>query len=335
MLPATPATSFLTATEGVRRTPSAPPMPIPAAFPSLRRAGRLVAAPLLLAAVAVSPAPGRAAEPGPPEPVAGERPAAQTTASENAATETAAPETAAPETPAAENDANRANNPLAILPALQVQTYYQPSFRPSSGVSGVIQPILRTIQPFKGFGGTNLLRVSLPGPTAAWGPDGHATGLGDLTLFSVRVFPIRPNAGIGIGPLLVAPTASADSLGSRQWQVGAQGTLSAHFPWGLLAALVSYQQSFDGQTNALTIQPFVFRNIGDGFYLRSSAITSLNVRSGDGVIPVGLGLGRVTRLTSGNLLNVYVEPQLSLLARGDAQPTFQLFAGFNLQFPRR
>lgn len=148
----------------------------------------------------------------------------------------------------------------------------------------------------------------------------------------MRVFRVSQNAGIGVGPLLVVPTTTNAAVGLKDWQLGAQGTFSAHYPWGLLAGLVGYQQSLGGKSNALTVQPFVFRNIGDGFYLRSSAIATLDTSNGTGVFPIGLGLGKVTRLDSGHLLNVYLEPQVSVVANGETQPRFQVFAGCNLQF---
>lgn len=186
--------------------------------------------------------------------------------------------------------------------------------------------------PFEGFGGRNLMRISLPAGTMVWDDKGTKAGLGDLTIFSVRVFRVSQNAGIGVGPLLVVPTTTNSALGLKQWQLGAQGTFSAHYPWGLVAGLVGYQQSLGGKANAITAQPFIFRNIGKGFYLRSSAIATLDVSNGTGVLPVGLGLGKVTRLQSGHLLNVYLEPQYSVAANGEVQPRFQVFAGFNLQF---
>jgi hypothetical protein len=48
----------------------------------------------------------------------------------------------------------------------------------------------------------------------------------------------------------------------------------------------------------------VFRNLGQGYYLRSSGI----------------------------IVKVYVEPQVSVYASGDGQPEFQVFASFNIQF---
>jgi hypothetical protein len=76
--------------------------------------------------------------------------------------------------------------------------------------------------------------------------------------------------------------------------------VSAPFDWGLAAALVAYQQAFDGSAR---------------------------------VVPVGLGLGRVSRLNDGNVLNLYLEPQYSVVQSGIGQPAFQVFAGVNIQFP--
>lgn len=230
------------------------------------------------------------------------------------------------------DDANTANNPLTIIPAVVLQNYYQPALKGSAG-AGANQPILRAVVPHQAFGGSNLLRLSLPVGTAVWDGNSSQAGIGDLTIFNVRVFDLSPSTGVGVGPLVVAPTATDEALGSRQWQLGAQATVSSHFNWGLLAALVSYQQSVEGDANALTIQPFVFRNLGQGYYLRSSGIITFDTRSGDGVIPIGLGIGKVSRLASGNIVNVYVEPQVSVDANGNGQPEFQVFAGFNIQFP--
>lgn len=231
---------------------------------------------------------------------------------------------------AKQSDETTANNPLSIVPALQVQNYYQPILKghPNAGMN---QPYVRAIIPFKGLGGQNLLRISLPIGSTAWTGSSSDTGLGDLTVFSVRVFKISSNSGFGVGPLLVAPTATSNSLGIKQWQVGAQGTYTAHYPWGLVAGLLSFQQSIGGSANAITLQPFIFRNIGRGFYLRSSGIMSLDPNSGNGVLPIGLGVGKVMRLSQDRLLNAYIEPQYSVAA-GRYQPTFQIFAGFNLQF---
>ena len=226
---------------------------------------------------------------------------------------------------------NVANNPLTDIPAIQVQNYLQPVMS-GQPVSGADQPFLRGILPHDTFGWPQLMRASLATGTTVWGPAGTESGLGDLTLFDVPLFQLA-NAKLGIGPLLIVPTATSPALGERKWQAGAQAVVSAPYDWGLVAALVAYQQAFDGSARSLTIQPFLFYNLTDGFYLRSSGITAIDFGRQRAVVPVGLGLGHVRRLADGNVLNLYLEPQYSVVQSGPGQPSFQIFAGFNIQFP--
>ena len=226
---------------------------------------------------------------------------------------------------------NVANNPLTDIPAIQVQNYLQPVMS-GQPVSGADQPFLRGILPHDTFGWPQLLRASLATGTTVWGPAGTESGLGDLTLFDVPLFQLA-NAKLGIGPLLIVPTATSPALGERKWQAGAQAVVSAPYDWGLVAALVAYQQAFDSSARSLTVQPFLFYNLTDGFYVRSSGITSIDFGRQTAVVPVGLGLGRVKRLNDGNVLNMYLEPQYSVVQSGTGQPAFQVFAGFNIQFP--
>ena len=226
---------------------------------------------------------------------------------------------------------NVANNPLTDIPAIQVQNYFQPVMSGQPG-SGADQPFLRGIVPHDTFGWRQLMRASLATGTTAWGPAGTDSGLGDLTLFDVPLIQLA-NAKMGIGPLVIVPTATSPALGERKWQAGAQGVVSAPYDWGLAAALVAYQQAFDSSARSLTVQPFLFYNLSDGFYVRSSGITSIDFGRQTAVVPVGLGLGRVKRLNDGNVLNMYLEPQYSVVQSGIGQPAFQVFAGFNIQFP--
>jgi hypothetical protein len=226
---------------------------------------------------------------------------------------------------------NVANNPLTDIPAIQVQNYLQPVMSGQPG-SGADQPFLRGILPHDTFGWPQLMRTSLATATTVWGPAGTESGLGDLTLFDVPLIQFA-NAKMGIGPLLILPTATSPALGERKWQGGVQGVVSAPYDWGLAAALVAYQQAFDGSARSLTIQPFLFYNLSDGFYVRSSGITTIDFGRQRAVVPVGLGIGRVKRLADGNVLNLYLEPQYSVVQSGIGQPSFQVFAGFNIQFP--
>ncbi len=226
---------------------------------------------------------------------------------------------------------NMANNPLTDIPAIQVQNYLQPVLSGQPG-SGSNQPFLRGILPHDAFGWRQLMRVSLATGTTAWGPAGSESGLGDLTIFDVPLIQLA-NARVGVGPLAILPTATSPALGERKWQFGGQGVVSAPYDWGLLAALVAYQQAFDGSARSLTVQPILFYNLAEGFYLRSSGITTVDLGRQTAVLPVGLGLGRVVHLGNGNVLNMYLEPQYSAVQSGIGQPSFQVFFGFNIQFP--
>lgn len=226
---------------------------------------------------------------------------------------------------------NVANNPLTDIPAIQVQNYLQPVLNGRPG-SGFDQPFLRGILPHDAFGWRQLMRVSVAAGTTTWGPAGSESGIGDTTVFDVPLIDVGP-ARMGVGPLAILPTATSPALGERKLQFGAQGVVSAPYTWGLLAALAAYQQAFDGSARSLTVQPFVFYNLVEGFYLRSSGITTVDLGRQTAVLPVGLGLGRVVRLGNGNVLNMYLEPQYSVVQNGIGQPSFQVFAGFNIQFP--
>ena len=80
----------------------------------------------------------------------------------------------------------------------------------------------------------------------------------------------------GVGPLLVAPTATDDALGSGKWQAGAAFVIfdfaSPKLQYGGLA---TYQRSFAGDddrsdVSSMILQPLVFWQLGKGTYLRSS-----------------------------------------------------------------
>ena len=227
---------------------------------------------------------------------------------------------------------NDANNPLTPKAAIQMQDYIQPilSGQPWAGAN---QFLARGVMPHELLGIPQLARASLPVVANAWGPHGAANGIGDLTIFdmAVKAFGERK---IGAGPLFVAPTASDRSLGSGKWQLGVQTVMSMPHEWGLTSLLSAYQQSTDSALKTLTLQPLLFVNLEDGYYLRSTGIATFNLGL-NSVVPVGLGIGRAIERPSGHVINVFVEPQYSVLQTGPGVPSFQIFAGVNLQFPLR
>jgi hypothetical protein len=230
---------------------------------------------------------------------------------------------------------NEANNPLTPKITLNLQDYYV------SSIIGVPdrsanQFLLRGLVPSDLFGAPQLMRFTLPIATQPTFPSGNDTGLGDLSLMDLFMFPGK-TVSFGIGPMLIAPTATSDSLGAGKWQVGAAGVAVAPQDWGLLGGLVTYQQSFAGDDDRvgvtlLTVQPIVFYNLPEEFYLRSSGVWNFNLENDTYYIPVGLGLGKVWQIGKGTTLNTFVEPQYTVMHTGDGAPRWQIFAGLNFQF---
>ncbi len=232
-------------------------------------------------------------------------------------------------------DVNAANNPLTPKVTINLQDYFLPSLNRLDGRSGN-QFLLRGLVPSDAFGVPQLIRFTLPVVTSPAFPSGTDTGLGDFALFDLVMIPSKPVA-FGIGPLLVAPTASSRSLGAGKWQAGLAGVAVAPQHWGILAALVTWQHSFAGDdlrptTQVLTAQPILTYNLPHGFYLRSSGIWTFDFGNHTSVVPVGLGAGKVWAFGHGNTVNAFVEPQYSVIRSGVGVPTWQVFAGLNLQF---
>lgn len=225
---------------------------------------------------------------------------------------------------------NDANNPLTPKMAVMAHNYVQPilSGQPDSGTN---QLFMRGVLPHDALGIEQLMRASLPVISNAWSPDRASNGIGDLTVFDMAIYRFDRNK-VGIGPLFVAPTASTPALGSGKWQGGVQTVISLPHKWGLTSALTSYQQSFDGSLQTLTVQPLIFYNLDNGYYLRSTGISTFDLGRSS-VVPVGLGLGRVFPRPDGKVVNLFIEPQYSVIQTGIGVPSFQVFAGMVLQIP--
>lgn len=236
------------------------------------------------------------------------------------------------------SEVNEANNPLTPKITINFHDYFIPSFNDTPGDPHANQFLLRGLVPSDMFGMPQLLRFTLPIATSPDVPDGYVTGLGDLTLMDIFILPKEGEVTMGVGPLVVLPTATDESLGSGKWQVGGASVLVAPQSWGLLGALATYQTSFAGQSdredaNLLTFQPIVNVNINDGWYVRSSATWNFNLETGKSYLPLGLGIGKVFALDKGVTMNAFVEPQYTVWHDGPGAPRWQMFAGVNFQFP--
>jgi hypothetical protein len=229
----------------------------------------------------------------------------------------------------------RANNPLAPVTAINLNNYFLPTLYglPDQTANALLlRPVFATSK--------MILRGTLPLSTVPSGSGDGVSGLGDFSVFDAFLLTSSESkTQFGIGPLLVIPTATDDLLGAGKWQAGgAIVAVSNLAPTVLGFALITYQHSFAGDdtrptTSLLTAQPGAIMQVGGGYYLRTSGVWQFNTETGDYSIPFGLGAGKVMR-AGGAVLNLFLEPQFTVLHEGAGQPAVQVFAGMNLQFPK-
>jgi hypothetical protein len=233
---------------------------------------------------------------------------------------------------------NSANNPVEPRLTLEYWNYYAPSLNNLNG--GAENAEGRSLIPFQINGVQQVFHVDPPIVTNRTAKTGPRTGLGDAQIYNLTL--IERDVGLyeheplifGIGPLLAAPTNTNTNFGTNSLQAGAAGAIIAPQPWGLLGGLATYQRTVSGvSTQLTTVQPNVFYNLHDGWYLRSSAIMRFDTSTRTTTIPIGLGAGKVIQLAGGYTLNLYAEAQPSVYRSGTGAPNFQLFTGIKLQFP--
>jgi hypothetical protein len=255
------------------------------------------------------------------------------------ATASGTPSDASP--PAAGSAVNAANNPLTPKISINLQDYFTPVLNREPGRMSN-QGLFRGVIPFEAFGVPQLIRFTLPTFTNPTFPSGSASGLGDFSLYDLFVLPL-PGVTLSVGPVLVAPTATSPYTGQGKWQAGGAVFVVAEHPWGLTAGLLTYQHSFGGDPSRataqdVTAQPILTYNLPGDFYLRSTGIASFDLGGQPGrhtsVVPVGFGLGKVWVLGRVTM-NLFVEPQYSVVRSGVGVPVWQIFTGLNIQVALR
>ena len=230
------------------------------------------------------------------------------------------------------NDKNKSNNPLTKAMGVQIQDYYSPEvYHIDQSVNDLL---FRGIFPIEA--GTipvpQILRVTVPVSTRPDGDGDYVTGFGDTNLLDLLLVGNPGGFEIGVGPQLTIPTGTSDFISTDKWQAGLAALAIKPTEDGLLGGLLTWQQSFAGEGSApdvstLTLQPLLFHNLSDAWYLRSTAIWTFDLMHGNYYIPVGIGGGAVWK--QGNtLFNAFIEPQFTI-AHDGATPQFTIFFGIN------
>lgn len=124
-----------------------------------------------------------------------------------------------------------ANDPTASLMSLQVQNVYAGDFHVLDDETGNTL-LLRAAVPFATGELNHIARLTVPVVTDS---PSRESGLGDIVLFDLLAFD-ESWGRWGIGPVLLAPTATDDSLGADKWAIGPALGFVARAPgllWGV------------------------------------------------------------------------------------------------------
>lgn len=233
-------------------------------------------------------------------------------------------------------EANKSNNPLNLAPGMNLQDYYTPKIDGSDvHTNDMLLRGTLPVAPNDFLGVPQLLRATLPLSTRPDPHGGYSTGIGDLNLFDIFLLKTE-GIQLGIGPQITLPTAAHDELGTGKWQAGFAAVAIDSTPRGLLGALVQYQSSFAGDSDrahveSATFQPLFIHNLQKGWYLRSTATWTFDLKNDSYYIPVGFGAGKARKVGT-NIFNAFVEPQWTVDHKGDGLPRFMVFAGLNMTF---
>ena len=235
----------------------------------------------------------------------------------------------------------QSNNPLSDLIGINFNEYYSSGLYDSDGtasgfeVQGVFIPVRRHLKLY------HLVRVTLPINTVP-SSSGYDSGLGDLVIQDAfKISRAGAKTEVGVGPLLVMPTATSDALGAGKWQAGV-AVVVVHLMEGgsVVGGLVTWQTDFAGAsdrqgTNFATLQPTIALAMGrTGYYISSTPIWTFDFENDRYLVPFSVGVGKVF-MVGKTIVNVTAEPQFTIYHKGEQQPTLQMFVGLTLQRKRK
>jgi hypothetical protein len=230
-------------------------------------------------------------------------------------------ESEAPAVPRARTLAEEFSDPLTTLPQIFVQDAFTPeSFGTEATTNRVIaRAIVPRIPKLSLLPLVQLVRPSISLVTVPTGAGSSTvTALGDFQIFDLFVLPWpKHDTGLymGLGPMLVFPTATDPRAGQGAWQAGpAFAAIHKGLPGFLLGGLVQNPISFAYTSgdrpavNTLIVQPIVLAYLGRGFYVKSAdASWTVGWRRGAATtIPLSLGVGYVHVREGAPPVNLFV-----------------------------
>lgn len=249
-------------------------------------------------------------------------------------------------TPTAEALAEAAQNPLATMVTLPLQTNY------NSGVNtydenGVydrtffnlnVQPVV----PMVGEKWNVIARTIIPINSLPLGEYDSIFGIGD-TMMTFFVSPAKAGSVIwGLGPIIGLPTASnPQALGTQKWGLGPSGVIFISAAKWTFGGVVSNVWSVAGNKDRASYSNFTFQwfinyNIGGGWAVGTVPIVTANWKAESGeqwTVPWGLQVSKVSKIGQQpvNILLGYYYNSEHPTDGAERQVRFQI----NFMFPTR
>jgi hypothetical protein len=201
--------------------------------------------------------------------------------------------------------ARQATDPTASLMSLGIIADYTGGFHePGSGDDDAFGLTFRAAIPFKAFGKSHILRMTLPYQVSGRGEE----GLGDVTIFDIVVNEASWGRwAVGAVATLATRDTAVDNIAIGP-AIGAVRPISKKLNIG-----VFNQNVFAGDTAVSSLQPVVAYQLGEGWSLSAGELQFVydwkNSRWLS--IPIGFQVGKVARL-GGQPIRLAVNPQYNL-----------------------
>ncbi len=197
--------------------------------------------------------------------------------------------------------AKKAQNPIANMISVPIQNNTNFGIGPFNRTQNVlnIQPVIPT-----SLGSWNLINrfiIPLTSQPDITSESESKFGLGDIVYQGFFTPASGGKVTWGVGPVLIAPTATDPSLGSGKFSAG-PAVIVVAFPgkW-VLGGVVYNAWSFAGDgnradVNSGVLQYFVNYNLPKAWYLTSAPIISVNWEAPENnkwILPFGAGAGKI------------------------------------------
>ncbi len=214
-------------------------------------------------------------------------------------------------------------DPLTTLPQIFLKDAYSPANFGTHVQTN--QVLLRAIIPrlprYSLFPFVQLIRPTISMVTVPSRRGGSRTEFGDTQVFDLAVLPWpneNTNLKIGMGPVLVFPTATSKSAGQGSWQAGPSFAAAyTGIPWLLMGFLFQNPISFAYTSpdrrpqSTIVFQPVLLLHLWRGWYVRSADASWLIGwrHLSPTTLPLSLGVGRVLVRPGLPPVNFYVSGQ--------------------------